>query len=67
MTEPIPDYMTDNTEWTIDKLANVVMVDVIHMRYEWLYAFGNIGITIDEIEKHVDLLNATEGEATNDE
>jgi len=42
-------------------IAKRVVVDVIHMRYEWLYQLGRLDISADEISKRVKELQAIEG------
>ena len=60
--------MTDDNgyEWTMDKLKDAILVDVIHTRYEWLYQLGQLGISADEIEKRVKKLEDIERRVTND-
>ena len=65
-TEPTPDYLTDDSEWTMEKLKDAMLVDVIHMRYEWLYQFGNLGISADDINKSIKRLEAIEERVAND-
>ena len=53
-------------EWTMGKLSKAIVIDVIHMRYEWLYQLGNLGISADEIKKRIKELQDIEARIDND-
>ena len=53
--------MDDNgSEWTMERLRDAILIDTIHMRYEWLYQFGNFGIPLADIEESVKRLQEIE-------